>query len=426
MTAYRRPTSEVPQGWKQARLGDVADIAFSSVDKKTVQGEEPVRLCNYTDVYYKRRIVPTSDFMVATATPTEISKWRLKKDDVLFTKDSETSNDIGIPSYVTDNMPDVLCGYHLGRARPDPTIVDGDFLAHAMGSHAVAKEFSRIANGITRFGLTLAGVRSLRLALPPLPEQGAITSVLDSIDETIERTEAVITATEQLRESVREELLTRGLPGWHSDGKSVPGIGVIPTEWKVDRLREVTEINCAQWNQEGGSSILYLDLTSVVAPGRLSPPKKLSVQEAPSRARRMVRSGDILVSTVRPNLRGFARVARAEENLIASTGFAVLTPSPLVNGSFIYHLVMANSFSRHLANAATGQAYPACRPADVGAFLVALPPLPEQAAIARVLDSLDDTIETSITTRDTLTNVKVSTAEALLTGRRRVAVGMGV
>ena len=166
----------------------------------------------------------------------------------------------------------------------------------------------------------------------------------------------------------------------------------LPEGWKSGLLGDVVGINRCHWSPSSDTSILYLDLTAV-APGKLSPPKALSNRSAPSRARRKVHSGDVLVSTVRPNLRGFARVRQAPENLVASTGFAVLTPVTTVNGSFIYQLVMTRHFARYLEKAATGQAYPAVRPSDIEAFEIALPPLPEQRDIAAVLDSIDETIE---------------------------------
>ena len=85
-------------------------------------------------------------------------------------------------------------------------------------------------------------LKSLRISVPPLAEQHAIAAVLDSIDEAIERTEAVIAATERLRDSLLHELLTRGVPGWHSEWKEAPGIGTIPTCWEVVRLGNVAKV----------------------------------------------------------------------------------------------------------------------------------------------------------------------------------------
>ena len=167
----------------------------------------------------------------------------------------------------------------------------------------------------------------------------------------------------------------------------------VPDGWEVLRLGDVAEINQSNWNAGQGSTMLYLDLTSVIEPGILAPPKELAAKEAPSRARRQVRPGDILVSTVRPNLRGFARVPEAPRNLVASTGFAVVSPRRIVNGSFVYQHVMTSQFAQYLENAATGQAYPAVLASDVAGFTLPVPPLPEQRAIAVVLDSIDDAIE---------------------------------
>ena len=80
------------------------------------------------------------------------------------------------------------------------------------------------------------------VAVPPLSEQRAIAAVLDSIDDAIERTDAVITATEQLRDSLLHELLTRGVPGWHTEWKDVPGLGTIPADWEVVSMGEVYEV----------------------------------------------------------------------------------------------------------------------------------------------------------------------------------------
>ena len=173
----------------------------------------------------------------------------------------------------------------------------------------------------------------------------------------------------------------------------IPRRPTLPSGWRVVRLEDTVEVNRDQWDPEEGSGILYLDLTAVIAPGRLAAPKELAARDAPSRARRRVAAGDILVSTVRPYLRGFAKVTQAPNNLIASTGFAVLTPRDEVDGSLIYHHVMAPSFALYLEANMTGQAYPAVRPSDVATYPILLPPLAEQRAIAAVLDSIDGAIE---------------------------------
>jgi type I restriction enzyme S subunit len=95
----------------------VADIHPSSVDKRSEEDETPVKLCNYTDVYYGRRITDPSEFMEATATASEIETHELQSGDVLVTKDSEARDDIAVPALVGRDMPGVLCGYHLAQSQ---------------------------------------------------------------------------------------------------------------------------------------------------------------------------------------------------------------------------------------------------------------------------------------------------------------------
>ena len=96
-------------------------------------------------------------------------------------------------------------------------------------------------------------LKALPILLPPLPEQRTIASVLDSIDDVMERTEVVIAATEQLRDSLLHQLLTRGVPGWHTEWKEVPGLGTIPTDWEVVRLGEVIESTTYGTNERLGA-----------------------------------------------------------------------------------------------------------------------------------------------------------------------------
>ena len=198
----------IPADWEVVRLGEVAEVAFSSVDKKTIEGEIPVRLCNYTDVFYNRRIRPEMDFMSASANLVEQKKWNLKKGDVLFTKDSETPDEIGVPAFVEADMPNVLCGYHLGLARPNTRLLDGAYLAEAFGSPKLAVQFARIANGVTRFGLTLGATSQLPIPLPPLAEQEAISGLLDGVDVALEYNKAARDKMIAAKESAVDALLT--------------------------------------------------------------------------------------------------------------------------------------------------------------------------------------------------------------------------
>ena len=141
---------DVPEHWEVRRLRNVADMRVSNVDKHVKDGENPVRLCNYVDVYNNDYIDKRMDFMQATATNEEIERFRLERDDVLITKDSETWDDIGVPALVTEPARDLISGYHLALLRPRPDKLSGGYLLRTLSSKGLAYQFHVEAKGVTR------------------------------------------------------------------------------------------------------------------------------------------------------------------------------------------------------------------------------------------------------------------------------------
>lgn len=178
---------EVPAHWEVRRLRNAVKMRVSNVDKHVRKGEIPVRLCNYVDVYKHNCISQQIDFMRATATPEEIEQFRLEDGDVLITKDSEAWDDIGVPAIVTEPAEDLISGYHLALLRPFADVLIGSYLLRALQSQALAHQFHVEAKGVTRYGLSHASIKSVWLALPPLPEQVSIARYLGSADRRIRR-----------------------------------------------------------------------------------------------------------------------------------------------------------------------------------------------------------------------------------------------
>jgi type I restriction enzyme S subunit len=198
----------LPSGWRETALGKVASIGFSGVDKKIVSTEQPVHLCNYTDVYYNRRISTRLKFQPGSARPREVEACQLRAGDVLVTKDSEDPGDIAVPALVTENMPGVLCGYHLAIIRPRPSDLDGAYLTELLQHHPVRHYFSRLANGVTRFGLNAASLRSAKLLLPGVEEQGGIARCLRHWEHAHETTHSLLKAKRRWRRGLMQRLLT--------------------------------------------------------------------------------------------------------------------------------------------------------------------------------------------------------------------------
>ena len=174
---------------KKYKLGDIAKIEISGVDKKTVDGETPVRLCNFVDVYRNWAITKklSEGFMIASAKETEIAKYSIHKGQVAITKDSETRDDIGIPAYIADDFDDVLLGYHCALITPNEDILDGKYLNAFMHTSYIQKYFENNASGSgQRYTLSNETIFQIPILLPSLEVQKAIGNLLSNIDRKIE------------------------------------------------------------------------------------------------------------------------------------------------------------------------------------------------------------------------------------------------
>ena len=238
---------EVPEHWEVVRLRNTSEMRVSNVDKHAKDDEQPVRLCNYVDVYKNDRIRSGMAFMSATATTDEIERFRLRSGDVLITKDSEAWNDIGVPALVEDTGDDVVSGYHLALLRPFHERVNGGYLFRSLQSTAVAYQFHVEANGVTRYGLSHSTIKSVWLPLPPLPEQVAIVRFLDHSDRRIRRyirsKQKLITLLEEQKQAIIHQAVTgqmdvrTGQPYPTYKPSGVEWLGDVPEHWEVRRLK---------------------------------------------------------------------------------------------------------------------------------------------------------------------------------------------
>lgn len=233
--------------WRSYSLSELADIRISNVDKKSKTVENPVRLCNYMDAYSNDYITAKLEFMESTASPAECTKFKVDKGDVVLTKDSETPDDIGIPSVVIDEIDDLVCGYHLALIKPNREIINPVFLSKQLASVNVSSHFFRMAAGSTRYGLSNGAIAKVKVSIPSLGKQQKIAEILFNIDQSIEKTETLIEKYQHIKAGLMHDLFTRGVT---PDGKLRPPreqapelyqetpIGWIPREWEYSTLKE--------------------------------------------------------------------------------------------------------------------------------------------------------------------------------------------
>lgn len=237
--------------WRESKLCVLVDIRVSNVDKKIYSNKKIVQLCNYMDAYTNKYITSNIAFSIGSADLNELQRFSLFRNDVVITKDSETPDDIAVPSVVIENINDLVCGYHLAILRPKMGQIFGPFLMHKLNLPQVRKYFFRIASGSTRYGLTIGGIENVVLSHPPLPHQRKIARILTTADIIIEKTEAAIAKYKAIKQGMMHDLFTSGIDV--NTGKLRPAfddapelykeseLGMIPKEWEVSYLCDLSE-----------------------------------------------------------------------------------------------------------------------------------------------------------------------------------------
>ena len=231
----------LPSDWTVRPLRSVAEYVISNVDKIPLPDELPVRLCNYTDVYNNDRIHLGSDFMLGTASPAEMEKFRLHVDDVVITKDSESWDDIAIPALVTESADDLICGYHLAMIRPDQKKLLGAFLLRCFQAKTLRVQLELAANGVTRFGIPKDAIGSMAVPVPPIASQHNIAAYLDRetacIDALIAAKQRLLNLLGEKRRAIVAEVVMRGLnPAAPLRPTGVDWLGDIPAHWGLRRV----------------------------------------------------------------------------------------------------------------------------------------------------------------------------------------------
>ena len=237
---------------KRYKLGDIAEIIISSVDKKTKDGEQKVRLCNFVDVYHNWAITKSmhNSFMIASAKGKDIERLSLKKGYVAFTKDSETRDDIGISTYIADDFNDVILGYHCALVKPNEDILSGKYLNAFLHSNYITKYFELNATGSgMRYTLSIQTLHDMPILLPSLEEQQYIGNIFSTIDRKIELNRTINHNLEAIAKQLYDYWFvqfdfpnTEGKPYKSSGEKMVWNEKLkreIPEEWHCGNLFEI-------------------------------------------------------------------------------------------------------------------------------------------------------------------------------------------
>lgn len=418
---------KLPSAWNLKRIKHIADSRPSNVDKKSKDNETPVLLCNYTDVYYNEIIDSSLEYMKATATKDQIKRFALDVGDVVMTKDSEDPNDIGIPTLITEKVPDLICGYHLALIRP--TKCFGPFLKRIFDSDYLRKVFATTANGLTRYGLGSYAINNALVPLPPREEQKAIATFLDRetarIDTLIEKQQRLIALLKEKRQAVISHAVTKGLdPTVPMKDSGVEWLGEVPEHWDISRLKYETSnsVDCLHSTPDYKDGEQYPAIrTADISPGNLDLKNARRVSEATFFERNIrltPRARDIVYS--REGER-FGMAALIPRDAQVCLGQRVMLFRVTQNAEYVMWVLNSDATYKQASQDVIGATSPHVNVETIKNFTFALPSAMEQLEIVdhlvMVIGKLDRTAEKAAEKNELLQERRTALISAAVTGK---------
>lgn len=385
----------VPEHWSLLR----AKNFLREIDDRSKTGEETLLsmrmqrgLVPHNDVSVKR-IAPENLIGYKKVQPDDLVLNRMQAGNAMFFRASQpglVSPDYAVFRLLRDDNPEYLG--HLFRSWP----MRGLFRSESKGLGTGTSGFLRLYSD--RFA-------ALEIPVPPRPEQDQIVAYLRAQDAHIARfikakRELIKLLTEQ-KLTIIDHAVTRGLdPNVRLKPSGIEWLGEVPEHWEVKPLKRWVRINARTLSEKTDPDFefRYVDIGSVKTGRLVKELEHIRFEAAPSRARRVLRRGDTIISTVRTYLRAIWYVDEDADDLIASTGFAVLTPGKGVEPEYLGYVIQSSSFVNRVTANSIGIAYPAIAETVLGRFLVALPStVDEQQSIVAHIKSESTPLDDAIT-----------------------------
>jgi type I restriction enzyme S subunit len=375
--------------------------------------------------------------MNATADKSQISKFVIKKGDIMITKDSETPDDIGISAVSLEDFEDLVCGYHLALFRPYKDKICGEFLAKQLGQYKVNRQFANKANGSTRYGLTLNVIKTAVIPFPvSVEKQCKIAHILTTCDTVIEKTQSAIAKYKAIKQGLLHNLFTRGLeanghlrPSFHNAPElyKESELGMIPKEWEVKRFEEIAFVNPptnipSTFNLK--TQVTFLKMEDVSNGGSIINNRSFPIENLQKKGFTLFQENDVLFAKITPCMEnGKGALAPNLFNGIGygSTEFHVFRPRNLKSISYIYFLSVSSKFRLLAESQMTGSAgQQRVSTKYLENYKIATPQLDEQFQIGVRLNTIDNKIKSEETLLQKYQSIKRGLMGDLLGGKKEV------
>lgn len=193
-------------------------------------------------------------------------------------------------------------------------------------------------------------------------------------------------------------------------------IGDIPKEWSLKKLKYISRVNSLALSETTNEDyeFNYIDIGNVDIEKGFNLGKKIRFETAPSRARRIVRKGNTIVSTVRTYLKAIAYIGDDVEDVIVSTGFAVINPNKEIEPKFLYYLLRSEKFIDRICALSVGVSYPAINSSELSSIDAWFPNKDDQNKISAYLDHKAESIEKLIVKKERMIDLLIEERAAVI------------
>jgi type I restriction enzyme S subunit len=349
-----------------------------------------------------------------------------REGDILVCARNGSAHLVGKSAYIDKENEGVTFGAFMSIVRSE---LD-KYLFHFLNS-PIFRAQTGLFSTSTINQLTSSTLNNMFISVPPdETEQIAIVTYLDrkttELDELIADKKRLLELYEEEKTAIINKAVTKGLnPDAPMKDSGIEWLGEVPEHWEVKRLKYVASINDEVLTDKTDEEyeIEYVEISGVKNGIGIVDTVYYKFKDAPSRARRIVNDGDVLVSTVRTYLKSIAKVDNPPTNLIASTGFAVVR-SRKINSDYTGFLFYSEPLIGEIISLSTGVSYPAINPSQIEDISIPIPPSEEQQAIIKYIESNCSLIDTKVTKTkiliDLLTEYRTALISEVVTGKIKV------
>ncbi len=411
---------KIPKEWKLEEIGEICQLRRGLSWNKEDESNKPekgipiLRITNIQD----KLLLDDLKYLKNVSEDNRI-KYKVAKGDSIMVGSNGSKERIGNCCYVDKEMVFAFASFLLA-CKANEGIVD-KFLFYTLRSYPIQTAISHDAATSTGLhNISLKFLRRRKTLLPPLLEQQRIVEILSTVDDVIEKTEAIIEETKQLKMGLMQKLFSEGIG--HTRFKETK-IGRIPYEWKVELLKDITPkfLNggtpSTQINEYWNGEIPWItgrDVTETV----LVPNRRFITQAGlENSSTNLIPKGSIIVVT----RTGVGKISLAGCDIAISQDITGIVLNERIADNIFYLWYLKRYASKYIS-IAQGTTIGGILRKDVERTIVPLPPIEEQRKIAQILYEVDSKIEKEKTTKEQLGKLKKGLMQVLLTGKIRVKV----